>query len=83
MAADDMIIPMLREMRAEMNTRFDKVEFRLDKVEQRLDKVEKSQTAFRHAIQGIMLSNATTNGELEAMIERLEGRVAGLEKRSG
>jgi hypothetical protein len=56
MAADDMIVPMLREMRVELNKRF-------DQVEQRLEKVERAQTAFRHAIQGIMLSNATTNGE--------------------
>jgi hypothetical protein len=74
MAADDMIVPMLREMRVELNKRF-------DQVEQRLEKVERAQTAFRHAIQGIMLSNATTNGELETMIERLEERVVAIEKR--
>ena len=64
MAADDMIVPMLREMRVELNKRFDQVDKRFDQVEQRLEKVERAQTAFRHAIQGIMLSNATTNGEL-------------------
>jgi endonuclease III len=83
MAADDMVMPMLREMRAEMNKRFDAVELRLGRVETRLDKVEKSQTAFRHALQGIMLSNATTDGEVAAMIERLEERVETLEKKRG
>jgi hypothetical protein len=54
MAADDMVLPMPREMREEINARFDTVELRLGRVENRLDKVEKAQTAFRHAIQGIM-----------------------------
>ena len=30
---EDMVVPLLREMRAEMNTRFDRVDARLDAVE--------------------------------------------------
>ena len=45
----DMIVPLLREMRAEMKAGFDRVDGRFDIVERRLKKLEETQVSFRQA----------------------------------
>jgi hypothetical protein len=45
---DDIILPLLREMRAEFRDRFDRSDRRFDAIEQRLDEIE-SAMSFRGA----------------------------------
>jgi hypothetical protein len=45
-----MIVPLLREMRAEIATRFDHVDTRFDTVDRRLAALEAAQTSFKQAL---------------------------------
>ena len=65
---EDMIVPLLREMRAEINSRF-------DRVDARLDAVEKAQNTFRQAMMGDTLFSKLVTGEFEERIEVLERRL--------
>jgi hypothetical protein len=49
-AATDMIMPMLRDMRAENEARHGEVLERFDRVEQRLQKLEDAQVSFKQAL---------------------------------
>ncbi len=71
----DLVLPLLREMRAEMKARF-------DGVDARLDAVEKAQVSYRHALAGDTLMSRLLTGEFEERIEALERRVRQLESRS-
>ena len=46
----DMIVPMLRDMRAENEARHGEVLARFDRVEQRLQKLEDAQVSFKQAL---------------------------------
>ena len=46
----DMIVPLLREMRAEIGTRFDRVDSRFDTVERRLKALQELQITYRQAL---------------------------------
>jgi hypothetical protein len=46
----DMIVPMLRDMRAENGARHGEVLARFDRVEQRLQKLEDAQVSFKQAL---------------------------------
>jgi hypothetical protein len=48
--ATDMILPMLRDMRAENEARHGEVLARFDRVEQRLQKLEDAQGSFKQAL---------------------------------
>ena len=65
---EDMIVPLLREMRAEISSRF-------DRVDARLDAVEKAQNTFRQAMMGDTLFSKLVTGEFEERIEVLERRL--------
>jgi hypothetical protein len=49
-AATDMIMPMLRDMRAENEAQHGEVLERFDRVEQRLQKLEDAQVSFKQAL---------------------------------
>jgi polyhydroxyalkanoate synthesis regulator phasin len=75
----DMILPVLREMRAEMQTRFDGVDGRLDRVDRRIAALEAAQVSFRQALGADSLMSKLITGEFEERIEALERRVRELE----
>lgn len=68
----DMIVPMLREIRAELSA------FRGDTV-RRLDAIEGAQKSFRHALTSDTLMSRLLTGEFDQRIEDLERRVRELE----
>ena len=78
----DMILPMLREMRAEIAGRFDGVDARLDPVDRRLASFEAAQVSYRQAQTADMLLSRLLTGEFEGRIEELERRVRQLEGHS-
>ena len=50
---EDLILPMLREMRGEMRERFSKVDEQLEEIRGRLDKLDTSQKTIRQALTAI------------------------------
>jgi polyhydroxyalkanoate synthesis regulator phasin len=80
---DDFILPLLREMRAEINGRFDAMgetsASRHALVIARLDKLEEQQRSFRHALTADTLMSKLLTGEFEERIEALEQKVRELE----
>ena len=79
---EDMVMPMLREMREELRKRFDGVskEFsgvgkRFDGVDQRLEKIESAQKSFRHALTADTLMSKFITGDFEERIEALEKKM--------
>jgi hypothetical protein len=75
----DMIVPLLREMRAEISARFDGVDDRFDIVERRLQKLEEMQVSYRQALSADSLLSKLLTGEFEERIEALERKVKDLE----
>jgi hypothetical protein len=80
----DMILPLLREMRAEnirlheeTRTRSDA---KFDLVESRLKKIEDSMVSYRQALTSDTLMSRLVTGEFEERIEALEKKVKHLEK---
>ena len=70
----DMIMPMLREMRAENLAGF-------ERVEQRLKKLEEAQASFKQALAADSLLSKLVTGEFEERIGALEAKVRELEDR--
>jgi hypothetical protein len=75
----DMIVPLLREMRIEMNARFDRVDGHFDVVERRLKALEEAQVSYRQALTADSLLSKLVTGEFEERIEALEKKVKELE----
>jgi hypothetical protein len=75
----DMIVPLLREMRVEMNARFDRVDGHFDVVERRLKALEEAQVSYRQALTADSLLSKLVTGEFEERIEALEKKVKELE----
>ena len=61
----DMIVPLLREMRAEIAA----LRLRMD---ERFDENDRAHTSFRHALAGDTLLGRLLTGEFEERIEKLE-----------
>jgi hypothetical protein len=84
--ATDMILPMLREMRAENTAQHQQTRADLAAVEQRLGKriqaLEESHKSFRTALTADTLLSRLLTGEFEERIEALERRVRELEGQS-
>jgi tetrahydromethanopterin S-methyltransferase subunit G len=78
-SSSDMIIPLLRERRQEMTSRFDKVETRLDKMDVRLDKMDQTLVTFRHALSADSLLSKIVIGEYEERFDAIEKRLSDLE----
>lgn len=70
--SSDMIIPLLREMRQEMKSRFDKVDTRLDKMDESL-------VTFRHALSADSLLSKIVIGEYKERLSASEKRLSDLE----
>jgi hypothetical protein len=77
----DMVLPMLRDMRAENEARHGEVLARFDRVEQRLKKLEDAQVSFKQALTADSLLSRLVTGEFEERIEALEARIRELEAR--
>ncbi len=75
----DMIVPLLREMRAENNTRHQDLLGRFDIVEKRLASIESAQQSFKQALSADSLLSRLVTGEFEQRIEALEQKVEQLE----
>lgn len=73
---NDMVLPLLREMRAENATMHGEVLGRFDRVEQPLKKLEEAQVSFKQA--DSLLSKLLT-GEFEERIGALEKKMRELE----
>ena len=75
----DMIVPLLKEMRAETSENFAKVDARFVAIERRFDKMDESLVTFRHALSGDSLLGRIFTGELEERLEIIERRLNELE----
>lgn len=69
----DMIVPMLNEMRAAMDNRFDGVDRRLESIEGR-------QKSFNNALTADTMMSKFVTGDFEERIDALEKKVAQLLK---
>jgi polyhydroxyalkanoate synthesis regulator phasin len=76
---DDMILPLLREMRAEIASKFADNSAAHARTHARLDKVEEQLVTFRQALGADSLMSRLLTGEFEERIEALERRVRELE----
>ncbi len=77
---DDMILPMLREMRGEMRERFSKVDGQLEDIKGRLDKLESGQKTIRQALTADTMMSKFVTGDFEERIFELERKVEALTK---
>ena len=69
-----MILPLLREIRAEMISRFDGVGTRFDIVDRRLKALEETLVSHRQALSADSLLSKLVTGEFEERIEALTRR---------
>ena len=67
----DMLVPMLREMRENMDRRF-------DDIDQRLGRIETSQASYKAALTADTLMSKLITGDFELRIEALEREIAAL-----
>jgi polyhydroxyalkanoate synthesis regulator phasin len=75
----DMIMPMLRDMRAENKALHGATAERLDLIERRLKKLEDAQVSYRQALTADTLMSRLLTGEFEERIEALEKKMQELE----
>jgi hypothetical protein len=74
-----MIVPLLREMRAENATLHQQTRALIEALDRRLGRVEEAQTSYRQALTADTLMSKLLTGEFEERIEALEKRVKDLE----
>ena len=72
---DDMILPMLREMRTEIAAGRAENSARFDVMDRRLKRLEEAQVGFRHAMVADTLLSRLVTGEFEERIEAIERRL--------
>jgi hypothetical protein len=75
----DMIVPMLREMRAENAARHAQSLERFTLIDQRLDKIEATLNSYRQALTADSLLSKLVTGEFEERIEARERKMRELE----
>lgn len=73
---DDMILPMLRETRAENKALHEATVQRLDLIDQRLKKIEQAQVSYGQALTADTLMSKLLTGEFEERIETLERKAS-------
>ncbi|OLP60063.1 hypothetical protein BJF93_10855 [Xaviernesmea oryzae] len=78
--AESMIIPLLRDMRGEMDRRFEEMRAEFADVRQRLDKIESSQKTIRQALTADTMMSKFVTGDFEERIFELERKVEALTK---
>ena len=72
----DMILPLLREMRAEMKGGFDRMDRKLAEHDARFDKLD----SLREAVNGESVLGRYAAAEVEERLGAIERRLAALEK---
>jgi hypothetical protein len=75
----DMILPLLREMRAEIAAFRGETMGRFDVVDRRLATLDATQASFKQALTADSLLSKLVTGEFEERIEALERKVRELE----
>lgn len=75
----DMIVPLLREMRAENLAQHEQTRALIAALDKRLGGVEDSQRSYRQALTADSLLSKLVTGEFEERIEALENKVKELE----
>lgn len=70
----DMIVPLLREMRAENVTLHQQTRAMSEVLDRRLGRVEEAQTSYRQALTADTLMSKLLTGEFEERIEALRRR---------
>jgi hypothetical protein len=80
---NNLVLVLLREMRTEMNARFDGVDGRFDAAEARFERMEKRLEAVRQAAFGESLMARYTVAEVEDRLQDIEKRLAALETPRG
>lgn len=78
-----MILPLLREIRTEMNRRFDGVEAKLGAHDERFDRLESRLDNVRQATIGESVLGRYAAAEVEERLEAIEKRLAVLEHEGG
>ena len=76
----DMIVPLLREMRAELGAGFERVNRKLEEHDVRFDKLERRFDNLREAVNGESVLGRYAAAEVEERLEAIEKRLAALEK---
>ncbi|MDE1158753.1 MAG: hypothetical protein PW791_10835 [Neorhizobium sp.] len=68
----DMIMPMLREMRSEMNEQFSRIDARLERFQQRMDEFEDELKSVRKVLVADTLMSKLVTGDFDKRISVLE-----------
>ena len=76
----DMIVPLLREMRAEMHAGFERVDRKLEEHDARFDKLERKFDNLRQSVNGESVLGCYAAAEVGERLEAIEKRLAALEK---
>ncbi len=76
----EMIVPLLREMRAEMHAGFERVDRKLEEHDARFDKLERKFDNLRQSVNGESVLGRYAAAEVEERLEAIEKRLAALEK---
>ncbi|OLP55320.1 hypothetical protein BJF92_22420 [Rhizobium rhizosphaerae] len=77
---ESMIIPLLREIRGEIDRRFEEVRGEFVDLRQRLDKLESGQKTIRQALTADTMMSKFVTGDFEERIFELERKVEALTK---
>ncbi|WP_267426625.1 hypothetical protein [Methylobacterium sp. GC_Met_2] len=75
-----MIVPLLREMRAELGAGFERVDRKLEEHDARFDKLERRFDNLREAVNGESVLGRYAAAEVEDRLDAIEKRLAALEK---
>jgi hypothetical protein len=73
--ADDMVLPMLREMRAEIREQFTGISEEVSALGERLDRLEAGQKTIRQALTADTMMSKFVTGDFEERITELELKV--------
>jgi hypothetical protein len=76
---ESMIVPMLRDIRADMNNRFDEIGRQFGKVGERFDRLEKRLESVRQAGVGESVLGRYAAAEVEDRLGQIEERLSALE----
>ena len=72
---EEMILPMLRDMRVENLGEHKRTRDQIDRLERRFAKIEAAQSSFRQALSADSLMSKLLTGEFDERIEALERKV--------
>jgi predicted RNA polymerase sigma factor len=75
----DMIVPLLRELRADNLAQHEKTQAMIAALDKRLGGVENAQKSYRQALTADTLLSKLVTGEFEERIEALENKIKELE----